>query len=1147
MQRSVRVRRGRSSATLSMLACIIALIVSTLMIFSSPANAVVTLKQSASVTQDVAGPAKKHNAGVAQGVAGTANQHNGPADPSTKVFGAAFASWLLDKAGGATAAQGVGMIFSLSGLNRVLSPDPNTVLLREILRQLTQIQGDIRDLRRSLDGLINQLSRDNLDRLLVQLRDTVTTPLDHLFREEFARVVSAAEAYANAREHDPVQITPTYDALIQRRNEFYMAFDRCCTTATAQIHHFLVPGPSSVLAAMGRVLAGEHRYLTAADSADLRNLHNQFADWEALAAWMKMERLLPSVDPSRVPAGVFPGDLAAYNQARRDFLGYRRSEAQNLVPAIPRDVVIDGSTAGSTTTLTGARMYVPASTGLTYQPAVDRAGSVPRAVTELNARHAEGLNHWRVPSQAELTQLLTGRPTQPPTTGVDFLRSLNPTSRAWGQIVGGSWPFLWSSDEVTRTTWCWVYDGRGSPVLDQYHPVRTHTAVSIATANPAWTARPLVPHRPTDPQACVALIASQFAANTGALLATRTVGAMPIDYLGRGGGPTLRPSAHLRNADLSGLDLTGTNLTDADLTGATLTGAYFTDDEGATGVNLTRARLAGVTSGGIVGDATLPTGWQLTNGYLVGPQANLTDADLRGADLSGADLRGVTSGGVDCTGCKLPVGWHWTGLKSGGFLVGPGADLRGADLQGLDLSGVDLTGAQLAGANLTHANLSRAVLSDLSLAGVRLTGSNLTGAELSRSTISGVGFAGATLTGVRSFSLVDTPVPATLPSPWRVRAGSLFGPGANLSGLAFIGADLRGIKATGADFTGANLTFANLTGVDLTGASFTGANLTNLNLTNAILVNARLTQATVTGATFTTDSDNTFAGIVSGGLVGTPASLPASGRYRLVQGYLVGPSANLAGATFTSAAQLGASLSGTNFTGATLSGVNLTGAALRNAILTGARLTGATLSGADLSHAMLDGVSSGGIVGTPSLPIRWTVNGGYLVGPRANLRDANLSGAHFLFRDLRATDLHGANLTDAHLGAANLDGADLTGAVLTGVQWGVTMCPDGVRRVGATPCAAAVWRGSSTTSASANKSAGTLIVDVGPGLPDGALWEVIVQRLSDSGGWVTLSTHTTKGPGNPLRLNLPAGTYRAITWPQKNYHGSASQSIGLVK
>ena len=52
----------------------------------------------------------------------------------------------------------------------------------------------------------------------------------------------------------------------------------------------------------------------------------------ALAAWMKMERLLPAADPSRVPPGTFPGGLRDYNLARSDYLGYQRSEAQNTAP-----------------------------------------------------------------------------------------------------------------------------------------------------------------------------------------------------------------------------------------------------------------------------------------------------------------------------------------------------------------------------------------------------------------------------------------------------------------------------------------------------------------------------------------------------------------------------------------------------------------------------------------------------------------------------------------------------------------------------------------------------------------------------------------------------------------------------------------------
>jgi len=35
----------------------------------------------------------------------------------------------------------------------------------------------------------------------------------------------------------------------------------------------------------------------------------------------------------------------------------------------------------------------------------------------------------------------------------------------------------------------------------------------------------------------------------------------------------------------------------------------------------------------------LPTNWQLTQGYLIGPEANLTNEDLTNADLYGADLK----------------------------------------------------------------------------------------------------------------------------------------------------------------------------------------------------------------------------------------------------------------------------------------------------------------------------------------------------------------------------------------------------------------------------------------------------------------------------------------------------------------------------
>ena len=235
---------------------------------------------------------------------------------------------------------------------------------------------------------------------------------------------------------------------------------------------------------------------------------------------------------------------------------------------------------------------------------------------------------------------------------------------------------------------------------------------------------------------------------------TGTPAALPVGWQ-LTAGYLIGPGADLAGADLAGQDLTGANLSSADFTGADLTG---------------------VISGGITGTpAALPVGWQLTNGYLIGPDANLADTDLAGAnlssadltganladadlagqdlsgadfsgatltganlssaDLTGANLAGVSSGGITGTPAALPAGWQLTA----GYLIGPGANLAGADLAGLDLSGTDLAGATLTGANLSSADL--------------------TGADLSGATLSGTDFSGATLTGANltgAISVVDT-------------------------------------------------------------------------------------------------------------------------------------------------------------------------------------------------------------------------------------------------------------------------------------------------------------------------------------------------------------------------------------------------------
>jgi uncharacterized protein YjbI with pentapeptide repeats len=190
----------------------------------------------------------------------------------------------------------------------------------------------------------------------------------------------------------------------------------------------------------------------------------------------------------------------------------------------------------------------------------------------------------------------------------------------------------------------------------------------------------------------------------------------------------------------------------------------------------------------------LPTNWQLTQGYLIGPQANLTNAALTGANLTdatliystltsatltgadltsailtGATLTDVTSGGIVGSPSTLPMNWQLTQ----GYLIGPQANLSGAALTGADLADANLTGAVLTDANLT---------------GASLTGANLTG---------------AVLTGVTSGGIVGSP--SALPTNWQLTQGYLIGPQANLTNAALTDANLTDATLTGATLTGANL------------------------------------------------------------------------------------------------------------------------------------------------------------------------------------------------------------------------------------------------------------------------------------------------------------------------------------------------------
>ncbi len=358
----------------------------------------------------------------------------------------------------------------------------------------------------------------------------------------------------------------------------------------------------------------------------------------------------------------------------------------------------------------------------------------------------------------------------------------------------------------------------------------------------------------------------------------------------------------------------------------------------------------------------LRTGTITVNGqtYTIEPNANLSDFDWGFADFTGADLS---------------------------F-----ADLSGSDLGDADLSNVDLRGANLSGADLSDADLSGA---DLSL-------SDLSGADLSFATLSSAKLSGANLSS------------ADLHEAYNLNEANFRA--ANLNGVDLSEADLSNADFTGADLTETNLSEANLSGAKVINADLSLADLSGANLSDAILRETELMGATIQGLNL---AGAVMWGVGSGYMTGTPSVLPA--RWSLINGYLIGPSANLWFAELVNQ---------------DLTGVDLTGADLTGADLTGADLTGADLTETDLSFVVLSDVSSGNIVGAPSvLPAKWLLFNGYLVGPESNLVEADLSGADLAHADLSGLDLSFADFTGADLSFANLTGTDLSFADLTGVDF----------------------------------------------------------------------------------------------------------------
>jgi uncharacterized protein YjbI with pentapeptide repeats len=297
---------------------------------------------------------------------------------------------------------------------------------------------------------------------------------------------------------------------------------------------------------------------------------------------------------------------------------------------------------------------------------------------------------------------------------------------------------------------------------------------------------------------------------------------------------------------------------------------------------------------------------------------------------------------------------HLPRLKGGVFQR---ADWRGLDLAFIDLSRADLSTAILTNCTLDQADLSRAQLPNAVLANATLALAKLSGAQLHN-------------------------------------------------------ADLSCVQADHIDFSNADLTHCDLTHAKLMLANFSNANLTGVNFRHAYLALADLTDATIT------DADFSHACLNSANLMGK----------------------NLTVARFPGASFAFANLIGCNLEQMELPGADFGDADLSEALLTGSHMPGANFEGADLSETGLAdiqweganlcdvrfndatfhmGSSRSGLIDNP-LASEGSRTGYYTdeydeqfyKSPedirKANLCEADLTGAHVFSTDFYLVDLRGA-------------------------------------------------------------------------------------------------------------------------------------------
>jgi len=421
-----------------------------------------------------------------------------------------IAGTIRDALLGFAISQAAGFAFNQVGLDKLL--DPSSDELADLARKLDAISQQLVDLNtavQEISGEVTELKNQGFNFQLGGAASKIETLYQNFYRtaiedlktyaEELQKVPAGSNCegpgLAERRKTVPTSPRDPGDDCRDARDNFQDRKDEFNTQAgtllgadlNRDIHRSLIPGANSesAITTFGDVLRQGTRttgFLTSADSDRLLAYYRYWAEYEALAVWMKAEwqttRLCPFA-PKCTPAS--PDQFGDF--IKTEIFGYFKEEQDGLPPRIPDNVAIvlpiDKTKRGSTNdlpmwiwdgTIGGNLQWdpsKPAGTGLLppecigFRSAHSISCGVDAALNTLNAtvpgggfKFGGGFTDWRAPARVDLDRLFAGR----------FQASQNLRDL----LVNGIWPngsdqMKYLSGAFDKYPWIWTSEPAGIP------------------------------------------------------------------------------------------------------------------------------------------------------------------------------------------------------------------------------------------------------------------------------------------------------------------------------------------------------------------------------------------------------------------------------------------------------------------------------------------------------------------------------------------------------------------------------------------------------------------------------------------------------------------------------------------------------------